>query len=47
LAALCILTTCDILKKTDENGKTIEPGMELESAITAYVMNVDLDRISG
>ncbi|KXN86820.1 O-methylsterigmatocystin oxidoreductase [Leucoagaricus sp. SymC.cos] len=35
LAALCILTTCEILKKTDENGKTIEPGMELESAITA------------
>ncbi|KAF9445149.1 cytochrome P450 [Macrolepiota fuliginosa MF-IS2] len=35
LAALCILTTSDILKARDENGNIIEPGMELESAITA------------
>ncbi|KAL9710038.1 hypothetical protein Ac2012v2_007100 [Leucoagaricus gongylophorus] len=35
LAAVSILTTCKILKAKDEDGNIIEPGMELESAITA------------
>lgn len=35
MAATNILATCDILKAKDASGKTIEPGMKLESAITA------------
>jgi cytochrome P450 len=35
MAATNILATCDILKAKDANGNTIEPGMKLESAITA------------
>jgi len=29
------LATCQILKAKDKDGNIIEPGMELESAITA------------
>jgi len=35
LAAVSILATCQILKAKDKDGNIIEPGMELESAITA------------
>lgn len=42
LAAACILATCDVLKAKDDNGNIIEPGMELESAITAYGVAVIL-----
>lgn len=35
LAGVSILATCQILKAKDKDGNIIEPGMELESAITA------------
>jgi hypothetical protein len=49
LASLCILTTCEILKAKDEHGNTIEPGMELDSSITAYVITaqIQVDEMSG
>lgn len=45
LAAVSILTTCKILKAKDEDGNIIEPGMELESAITASVPRIYLNNI--